>query len=318
MDKAILIDKRPNGEALRQYLAANAKELGELPLLDRQAVLSGRGNFDKVTCLFATWHMPTLSEQEIADHFPALKAVFYAAGDTSYFASVYERRGVKVFNAQLENSIPVAEYALGQILLANKGYFQSQAAYRRGFWRWGFRSGRAHAERRPGNFGARVGIIGMGAIGTLLAGLLKPFELDVVVSDPFVGDEKVRELSAKRVSTEELFDTSDVISNHLPDIPDTRGILNYGLFARMKPNATFINTGRGRQVDEAGLARAMRECPSRAALLDVTRREPPDPHSPLYRTRNIFLSPHIAGSQSNEIQRLYGAALRQYLTFLNA
>lgn len=318
MDKAILIDKRPNAEGLKQYLAANSKELGDLPLLDRQAVLSGRGNWDKVTCLFGTWHMPPLSEQEIANHFPALEAVFYAAGDTSYFAAAYEKRGVKVFNAQFENSIPVAEYALGQILLANKGYFQSQAAYRRGFWRWGFRSGRAHAERRPGNFDARVGIIGMGTIGTLLAGLLKPFDLDVVVSDPFVTDDKVRELNATKASIEELFDTSDVISNHLPDIPDTQNMLTYSLFARMKPNATFINTGRGRQVDEAGLARAMRECPSRAALLDVTRREPPDPHSPLYRTRNVFLSPHIAGSQGNEIQRLYGAALRQYLTFRNA
>lgn len=318
MDKAILIDRYSNAEGLKQYLAANSKELCDLPLLDRKAVLSGRGNWDKVTCLFGTWHMPSLSEQEIVDHFPALEAVFYAAGDTSYFASPYEKRGVKIFNAQLENSIPVAEYALGQILLANKGYFQSQAAYRRGFWRWGFRSGRAHAEQCPGNFGARVGIIGMGTIGTLLAGLLKPFELDVVVSDPFVGDDKVRKLNAKRVSIEELFETSDVISNHLPDIPDTRDILTYSLFARMKPYATFINTGRGRQVDEAGLSKAMRECPSRAALLDVTRREPPAPYSLLYRTRNVFLSPHIAGSQGKEIQRLYESALRQYLTFRNA
>lgn len=317
MDKAILIDNPTNAEELRRFLSRSSKELQELPLLSRQTVLSGKGNWDKVTCLFSTWHMPELSEQEIADHFPALQAVFYAAGDTSYFAAAYEKRGVKVFNAQFENSIPVAEFTLGQILLANKGYFQSQEAYRRGFWRWGFRSGRVHAERRPGNFGARVGIIGMGTIGTLLAGLLKPFEIDVVVSDPFVADDKVRELNVTKVSIGELFETSDVISNHLPDIPDTRGLLNYTLFARMKPHATFINTGRGRQVDERGLARAMRECPSRAALLDVTRREPPDPHSPLYRTGNVFLSPHIAGSQGHEIERLYGAALSQYLTFRN-
>ena len=85
----------------------------------------------------------------------------------------------------------------------------------------------------------------------------------------------------------------------------------------MKSNATFINTGRGRQIDEAGLAKAMREVPSRSALLDVTCREPPDPFSPLYRAKNIFLSPHIAGSQGNEICRLYDAALRNYLSYRN-
>jgi phosphoglycerate dehydrogenase-like enzyme len=222
---------------------------------------------------------------------------------------------VKVFSAQRENSIPVAEFVLGQLLLSNKGYFQSQNEYRRGFWRLGFMKARALSRDRPGNVGAKVGIVGLGTIGSLLAEMLKPFDLQVIVYDPFVDDDKVQLLGATRVSLEELFETSDVISNHLPDIANTRGLLDYRYFSMMKSTATFINTGRGRQVDEKGLAKALRECPSRSALLDVTCAEPPNPFSRLYRARNIFLSPHIAGSQGNEIHRLYHASLRQYLEF---
>ena len=73
-------------------------------------------------------------------------------------------------------------------------------------------------------------------------------------------------------------------------------MLNGSLFSLMKPNATFINTGRGAQVVEADLIDALKAEPNRVALLDVTMPEPPKPDSLFYKMDNVFLSPHIAGS----------------------
>lgn len=317
MNKAILIDSRHHAVGLKRYLDTHSPDFSDTQILELTDLVARPGRYSGVRYLFSTWNMPFLSDKEISVHFPALKAVFYAAGDASSFSGAYNARGVRVFSAQRENAIPVAEFVLGQVLLANKGYFQARDQYKRGFWRSSFRKARTLSQDRQGNFGAKIGIIGFGAIGSLLAERLKPFNFKVVVHDPFVDDEKIRALGSIKISLEELFETCDVISNHLPDVPETRSMLNYRLFSMMKPTATFINTGRGRQVDEKDLVRAMRDFPSRSALLDVTCHEPPLPFSALYRTRNIFLSPHIAGSQGSEIDRLYHSALHHYIAYKN-
>lgn len=81
-------------------------------------------------------------------------------------------------------------------------------------------------------------------------------------------------------------------------------MLNYRLFSRMKNNAVFINTGRGAQVVEEDLVRALREQPDRTAVLDVTMPEPPQPGHPFYEMPNVFLTPHIAGSTGDEVHRM--------------
>lgn len=312
MDSAMLIDRAENATGLLNYLERAAPELAGMRVFTRQDLAADPAGTGSTRYLFGTWNMPTLSEQEIEGSLPALEAIFYAAGDTRYFAQPFAARGVDIFAAQNENSIPVAEFVVAQALLANKGYFQAHDAYRRGFWRFGFNRARALSRQKPGNFGATIGIIGLGTIGSLVADRLKPFEISVLVHDPFVDADAVAAAGAVRAGLEEIFEKADVVTNHLPDTEATRGMLGYRHFAAMKAHATFINTGRGQQVDEKGLAKAMRECPTKTALLDVTRREPPDPHSPLNRARNIFLSPHIAGSQGQEVERLYEAALRQF------
>jgi phosphoglycerate dehydrogenase-like enzyme len=81
-------------------------------------------------------------------------------------------------------------------------------------------------------------------------------------------------------------------------------MLHYGLFSRMSETATFINTGRGAQVVEDDLIRALSECPTRTAVLDVTMPEPPVEGSPFYSLPNVFLTPHIAGSAGDEVARM--------------
>jgi phosphoglycerate dehydrogenase-like enzyme len=318
MSEAILIDRRANASGLQRYLAKQSAGLANLRVLEKEEALAEPHYCESIKFLFSTWNMPVMSEQELEKAFPSLEALFYAAGDTAYFSASFARRRIPIYTAQAENSLPVAEFVLAQILLANKGYFQAQSLYKHGLWPFGFKRARALSRSKPGNNGATVGIIGLGSIGALTATMLQPFDLQVLGHDPYLSEERFDALGVTRSSLEELFSASDIITNHLPDIEETRGLLSYSHFSSMKPHATFINTGRGRQVDEKGLIRAMGECPSKSALLDVSRREPPIPLSPLYRMKNIFLSPHIAGSQGNEIDRLYQAAFRHYRAFREA
>ena len=84
----------------------------------------------------------------------------------------------------------------------------------------------------------------------------------------------------------------------------------------MKPNATFINTGRGAQVDEAGMLTALKKRPDVSAILDVTIEEPPT-NNDFYELENVFLTPHIAGSQANEVARMSELVVDQFENMLN-
>lgn len=275
---------------------------GEIPCVTKfgtEDLRAIRGELADVGYIFSTWGMPALSPEIIAEFLPSLKAVFYAAGSVQGFARSFLSCGVRVFSAWAANAVPVAEFTVAQILLANKGYFQLLNCGSRESW-----DNRSIPVHFPGNYGAKVGIIGVGMIGRKVIELLRPFKLNIYVYDKFLSDEAATSLGVTKTTLEYIFSECDVISNHLANKPELRGILGGELFAMMKPSAVFINTGRGAQVDEAGLARAMREVPTRVALLDVTEPEPPVPGSELYRLPNIFLSPHIAGSLGDEVQRM--------------
>lgn len=273
----------------------------------------GKVDFSKVEYIFSTWYMPELTVNEIKKFFPALKAVFYAAGTVKKFAKSFIQLGIDVYNADIINAIPVAEFAYAQIILSNKGYFQSQLLYRK----YKYNIAKRISAEYPGNYLPTVGIIGFGRIGRKVAELLSNNDINVIVNDINILPEECIKLGIENVSLEELFSRSDVISNHLPDISSTLNILNYDLFKKMKKNATFINTGRGRQVEEKGLAKALREEKGRSAILDVLRHEPLLPISPLFFRKNVFVTPHIAGSIGNEENRMAEYVITVYKEYVN-
>lgn len=250
--------------------------------------------------LFSTWGMPTLSEKEIEEYFPWLKAVFYAAGSVKGFATPFLKRGIRIFSAWGANAVPVAEYTVAQILLANKGFFQAAAYNSRG------EIAKAHKfnSEFPGNYRCKIGIIGAGMVGKLVIKLLKAYELGIIVFDPFLSDECARQLGVSKCPLCQIFTECQTISNHLANNPQTVGMLNYELFSLMQSNATFINTGRGAQIVEDDLVRILSERPNITALLDVTDPEPPIDAHPFYVLPNVFLTPHIAGSMGNEVVRM--------------
>lgn len=280
-------------------------------------VQAHKENYRDTRFIFSTWYMPEFKEAEVKSLFPSLEAVFYAAGTVKYFAEPFLNSGVKIFSAAKANGIPVAEFTASQIILANKGYFQAQLAYRKPTYRAAYNKAHSYIDSKPGNYRTRVGLIGAGAVGRKVIELLKPYHIKVCVYDPYVSDETLERLGVERTSLEEMFAECDVISNHLPDTNETEGILNYSLFSRMNNTATFINTGRGAQVVEPDLIKAMKEKPLACALLDVTSHEPLFPWSPLYRMKNIFFTPHMAGSSGTEEERMAEYMFEAYKDYIN-
>lgn len=255
-----------------------------------------------VSYIFTTWNMPAFTEEEIGQFFPKVEALFYAAGSVQDFAREFLAQGIRVFSAWAANGVPVAEYTLAQIILANKGYSRRLHLPGSGNeWK-----NRYDMKGLPGNYEATLGIIGAGMIGKLVIQRVQSLleRMRILVFDPFLPEEKAKEMGVTLCDLPTLFSESDVISNHLADNKQTEGMLNGALFDRMKTHATFINTGRGAQIVEADLIAALIAVPTRYAVLDVTFPEPPESDSLLYTLPNVFLSPHIAGSLGHEVHRM--------------
>ncbi|MBO7741799.1 MAG: hypothetical protein J6S21_04520, partial [Victivallales bacterium] len=216
------------------------------------------GKLAEVEVIFSTWGMPALNGA-MMDAMPSLRAVFYAAGATEAFAPACFERGVKVFSAWNANAVPVAEFCLAEILLALKGYYRYVRTL----------TGPEefnHGKTGPGIYGETVALIGDGAISRKLQQLLANFNLNILVV-PSRKEDRGNLL-------EEAFRTAQVVSNHLPNRDDDTAVLDGKLFETMRPGAVFINTGRGRQVNEAEMIEVLRKRPDLSALLDVTWPEP--------------------------------------------
>ena len=300
---AIFLNSSPERVA-SVYDAKNLEKIREIVDPDEtvyslEMVKAEPEKFKDVKYIFSTWGMEAPDEEQIRSFFPALEAVFYGAGTVQKFARPFLNCGIKVFSAWAANAVPVAEFTFAQIILANKGYFQTVRRIA------DYRAARSFSRSNSGNYDATVGIIGAGMIGKMVIERLKTLDnMKVLVFDPFLPDAAAEELGVEKVELMELFERSEIVSNHLANNEQTKGMLKYGHFAAMKPYATFINTGRAAQLVEEDLFRVMRERPDLTALCDVTNPEPPLEGSPYYTYENIFLSPHIAGSQFNECRRM--------------
>ncbi|WP_026556425.1 hydroxyacid dehydrogenase [Arthrobacter sp. 35W] len=260
----------------------------------------------QVDILLTGWGAPLLTA-EVLDQAPKLRYALHAAGSVKeHITDAVWERGIQVTTAAEANSIPVAEYTLAMILLANKRVLQLADH---------LQATRAWVEPENlfpamGNFGQTVGLVGASRIGRRVIELLAPFDFSVVVSDPFLSNEEAAGLGVRLVDLEELVAISDVVSLHAPDLPETFHLLNEELINALRPGATFINTSRGALVDQEALARRVGRG-DLFAVLDVTTPWLLDPGHPLYGHPNVLLTPHIAGSLGVELDRLASYALAE-------
>ena len=232
---------------------------------------------------------------EVADLFPRLQLIQTLSAGTDTIPKIeMSERGVRVANNMGGNAVAVAEVTVALIVSTYRRLMvQWNDTNNKGVYGAGFVSdwGRFHELT-----GKRVGIVGLGQIGSRVAKRLAGWECEVVFSDVVsYSAEYEAAAGAARVDFDELIETSDVISLHVPLDRSTEKILSDREFGRMKPGAIVINACRGPVVDEAALIRALDDGQIAGAGLDVTEIEPIDKSNALMGRDNVVLLPHRAG-----------------------
>ncbi|WP_223205868.1 hydroxyacid dehydrogenase [Streptomyces xanthii] len=281
-------DIRPPG-AVREFTGPEARAA----LAECEVLLTG-------------WGCPPIDTQ-VLDRAPRLRAVIHAAGTVKTFLSrdAYVR-GIAVSSAAAANAVPVAEFTLAAIILGAKRAFPLSQLFRTR------RTHRTEADLHRhawlGTHGITVGVVGASHTGRRVVQLLRSLDAEVLLYDPYVGDAEAELLGATRTDLDTLVATSDVVTLHAPATAETRHLLDARRLGLLRPGALLVNTARGPLVDTEALVPHLVD--GRIdAVLDVTDPEPLPPGHPLWDLPNVFITPHMAGAQGNEVARLGALAV---------
>jgi phosphoglycerate dehydrogenase-like enzyme len=178
---------------------------------------------------------------------------------------------------------PTSEHTWGLVLALLRNIPADDAEMRRGGWQTRVGSDLAHR---------RLGLVGLGRLGALVARVGLAFDMDVVAWSQNLTDERCAEVGVTRVDRDELFETADVVSIHLVLGDRSRGLVGPAEIGQMKPTAVLVNTSRGPIVDEAALVDALQRRTIAGAALDVFDDEPLPAAHPLRSLDNTVLTPH--------------------------
>lgn len=257
--------------------------------------------------LLGHWGCPTLTAEALA-RAPELRLFAYAAGTVKWQVvdAVWERDLI-VTSAAAANAVPVAEYTVAMIVLANKGVPLFAARERDP-------DAIVPLSRRVSNLGKKVGLVGASLVGRHVIELLRSYDLEVAVADPFLDRAEADRLGVGLMELDELCAWCDVLSLHAPEIDSTRGMIGAEQLALLHNGAFLINTARGRLVDHDALLAEL-ESGRLAAVLDVTEPEPLPADSPFRRLPNVVLTPHVAGATGTELWRLADLAVEEIERF---
>jgi len=262
--------------------------------------------------LVTGWGAPLFDRAALALA-PHLRLIVHAAGTVKGVVNdcVFDA-GVPVSHAAAANAVPVAEFTLAAIIFAGKQVFRFRDLYAADRGR-----SRTHLlQGQPiGNYRRTVGIIGASRIGRRVIELLCPFDYQVLLYDPLVGEEDATALHVEKTDLDTLMARSDIVSLHAPSLPETRHMIDARRLSLMNDGATLINTARGALVDEAALIDRLKTGAINA-VIDVTDPEVPHENSPFYDLPNVFLTPHIAGAIGLERTRLGEMAIDEIARFV--
>ena len=271
--------------------------------VDPEQVAELIGEADAV---FTSWGAPKFDER-LMSRATKLKVIAHAAGTIKSFIppEVFDR-GVAVTHAAAIIAESVGEWALTVTLMSLRRAYDFNRTMHEGSW------GKRDFGFGLGLYDKKVGIVAASMTGRAFIKLLQPFSCDIMVFDPYLSDERAKQLGARRIdSLDEMFRTADIVSNHAPTTPETDGMIGAKQLALLGDGKLFVNTARARAIDYDAL---IHECQSgriRAAL-DVFPKEPLDPDSPLRGLSNVILSPHVAGGTEESRKRL-GAGMVEEL-----
>jgi D-3-phosphoglycerate dehydrogenase len=205
--------------------------------------------------------------------------------------------------------VATSELTWGLIIAAARGLARAERNMRSGGW---------HDALAPGMMlsGKRLGVLGLGKMGSYVARLGKAFGMEVAAWSENLTSEKAEAEGADYVSKEDLFSRSDVVSVHLVLSDRTRGIVGAADLARMKPGSILVNVSRGPLIDEKALIEALKKGRPGHAALDVYDREPLPAEHPLRKMENVTLSPHLGYVNEENYRSFYADTVENVAAWL--
>lgn len=264
---------------------------------------------DGAEVLITSWGCPPLTAEILATA-PDLRLVVYAAGSVKGIVTpALWRAGIRVSSAAGPLSRGVAETALGMTIAALKNLWRLDSDAAVGGWS----DERARVREL---YDITIGVVGAGHAGRQYLELLRPFDADLLVYDPYLPAERAQSLGASPVSLDELLRRSDVVALHAPSIPATRHMIDAAALELFKPDAILLNTARGALIDEVALVAKLRTG-RLYAVLDVTDPEPPAPDHPFRTLPNCVLTGHVAGAVNNGLHRLGRHAVAEIESYVD-
>jgi D-3-phosphoglycerate dehydrogenase / 2-oxoglutarate reductase len=242
---------------------------------------------------------------EVLERAQNLKAIGRAGiGVDNIDIEAATKRGVLVANAPESNTVAASEHTLGLMLAAARRIPAADSSLREGEWKRSAFKGVEVSEKT-------LGLVGLGHVGAIVARGAAGMGMRVLAYDPYVSEDRMRSMNVDRAeSLDEVFESSDFISLHVPRTPQTAGMVDAGALEKMKPTAYLINVSRGGIVDEMALYNALKDRTIAGAALDVFATEPTT-DSPLFSLPNVVVTPHLGASTAEAQDRAGVTAAEQ-------
>ena len=237
------------------------------------------------------------------------------AGPVNVDVTAATARGIPVLTTPARNAESVADFALGVMLSLCRNIHRAERHLRKNGWMVGGDELPYFHFRGPELRGKTLGLVGCGAIGRAFARRVQGFDMRVLVYDPYIDQESLGDLG-KLTSLDMVLSQADVLSLHVPVTPETKGLLNAGRLATMKPTAYLINTARAPVVDEDALYAALAGGRLAGAALDVFWNEPQIAPR-WFGLDNVLLTPHLAGA-ADDVKVHHSAMIVEDLERLRA
>lgn len=249
----------------------------------------------------------TKCTKEYIDSAPRLKLIIRGGvGLDNVDAAYAKQKGILVQNTPEASSVAVAELCMALMLAAPNHIIAAHNSMAEGKWL-------KNELKRTELFRKTLGLLGVGRIGREVAKRARGFEMRVIAYDPYVTEIELAELKP----LDEVLTQSDYLSLHMPLTDETRGFINADRLAKMKKGVIIVNTGRGKCVDEAALARALEENKVACYATDVWSSDPPPPESPLLKAPRVIMTPHIGASSKENLLRIGDVVVQQLRAYVS-
>lgn len=302
----VLVSDKLAPEALSRFTAAGPRLSVDVKVgLEPAALIAIIGGYDALAV-----RSNTQVTKQVLEAGTRLKVVGRAGiGVDNIDVAAATKQGVIVMNTPEGNVVTTAEHAIALMCALARRIAQATASMKQGQWEKSKFQGRELCDKT-------LGVVGLGNIGKIVASRARGLSMRVIAYDPYVTQERAKELGVELVALDALLQRSDFVTLHLPLVEATRNIIDRGAIEKMKKGSYLINAARGGLVDEVAAAEALRSGKLAGAAFDVFVEEPPPADHPLLQLENVISTPHLGASTDEAQLNVSIAVAEQIVDFL--